>query len=202
MRATALRMGTFSSHRRRHGKTAVVFFKRPPIAAHRAAAYTMVIGRPPGVALPHAKRVLPEAPHAGGRRPKAPDLSRAGRGPCARDCAALQPGFTSFLSILCFAGLGTSATRSHAQIFSFHPILAACLSFPVPCRREINMWLLAFSVLALIVGNDLRRRGFSTRLGREYAARASQTAEDAIAVGAWINLLGAICLNIAVWNLF
>lgn len=64
------------------------------------------------------------------------------------------------------------------------------------------MWLLAFSVLALIIGNDLRQRGFAVSHADGYGSDANFGGQDAIAIGAWINLLGAICLNFAVWHLF
>lgn len=64
------------------------------------------------------------------------------------------------------------------------------------------MWLLAFSVLAMIVGADIRRRGFETRRAEVCGSTANLAAEDAIAIGAWVNFLGSICLNIAVWHVF
>lgn len=64
------------------------------------------------------------------------------------------------------------------------------------------MWLLAFSVLALFIGGDIRQRGYEVGRANVFGGTASLTGQDAVAIGAWINLLGAICLNVAVWHLF
>jgi hypothetical protein len=64
------------------------------------------------------------------------------------------------------------------------------------------MWLLAFSVLALIIGNDIRQRGLEASRVHVYGSAANLTGQDAIAIGAWVSLAGGICLNIAVWHLF
>ena len=62
------------------------------------------------------------------------------------------------------------------------------------------MSLLAFSILTMIIGHDIRRRGlaaimFSQGLGK-------LTPDWTLAIGGWISFLGAIWLNISVWHLF
>lgn len=52
------------------------------------------------------------------------------------------------------------------------------------------MSLLACSVLALIVGNDIRQRGFEANRANADGSAANLTGQDAIAIGAWINLAG------------
>jgi hypothetical protein len=64
------------------------------------------------------------------------------------------------------------------------------------------MWLLAFAVLALIVGADLRARGHELCCVGIYDGITRQIAQDANALGAWIGVTGGLCLNIAVWQLF
>lgn len=64
------------------------------------------------------------------------------------------------------------------------------------------MWLLAFAILALIIGTDLRKRGLEVSCASFPGSAAYLTAQNANAVGAWICFAGGICLNIAVWSLF
>lgn len=64
------------------------------------------------------------------------------------------------------------------------------------------MGLLAFSVLALIIGNDAHQRGFEAVRAHILGSAANLIGQDAIVIGAWISLMGGICLNIAVWRLF
>ncbi|HTO63149.1 MAG TPA: hypothetical protein VMM15_18030 [Bradyrhizobium sp.] len=64
------------------------------------------------------------------------------------------------------------------------------------------MWLLAFAMLALIIGADLRERGRELCCVGVYDGAADQIGQDANAVGAWIGVAGGVCLNIAVWRLF
>ena len=64
------------------------------------------------------------------------------------------------------------------------------------------MSLLAFSILTLFVGFDIRRRGFNAIITDAYEGVGMISGYDAMAVGSWINLLGGICLNIAVWRIF
>ena len=63
------------------------------------------------------------------------------------------------------------------------------------------MSLLVFAVIALMIGADLRIRGreLSYVSGDDGTQRI---ANSATAAGGWISFLGAICLNIAVWQLF
>ena len=64
------------------------------------------------------------------------------------------------------------------------------------------MSLLAFSIVTLFVGFDLRRRGFDAITTDAYEGVGIMSGYDAMAVGSWINLLGGIYLNIAVWRIF
>lgn len=67
---------------------------------------------------------------------------------------------------------------------------------------EAIMWLLAFAVLALCLGADLRVRGRELCFESAHSSAVSQIGQNAIAAGAWMSFAGGICLNIAVWNLF
>ena len=64
------------------------------------------------------------------------------------------------------------------------------------------MSLLAFSIVMLFVGFDIRRRGFHAIIMGTDECAGSISGSDAMAVGSWINLLGGIFLNIAVWRIF
>jgi len=64
------------------------------------------------------------------------------------------------------------------------------------------MWLLAFAVLALFIGCDLRARGRKLCCETVHSSAVDQIGQNGSAVGAWISFAGGICLNIAVWNLF
>jgi hypothetical protein len=62
------------------------------------------------------------------------------------------------------------------------------------------MSLLVFSILTLAIGHDIRRRGLAALvIGR---AVDGLTANDIVAIGGWTSFLGAIWLNISVWQLF
>lgn len=62
------------------------------------------------------------------------------------------------------------------------------------------MSLLVFSILALAVGLDIRRRGMSALvMGRSVDGL---TADGIVAIGGWMSFLGALWLNISVWQLF
>jgi hypothetical protein len=61
------------------------------------------------------------------------------------------------------------------------------------------MWLLIFSLLALLIGCDIRLRGQGLI---RFGSRAALRGCDGIAIGAWISLFGAVCLDVAVWRLF
>jgi hypothetical protein len=62
------------------------------------------------------------------------------------------------------------------------------------------MSLLVFSILTLAVGLDIRRRGAAAlAIGRSFdGLRVNET----IAIGGWTSFLGAVWLNISVWQLF
>ena len=62
------------------------------------------------------------------------------------------------------------------------------------------MWLLAFAVVALIVGNTLRSRGLEAIRANAYGSAASVAGLRASGVGLWINILGSACLIAAVWS--
>ena len=61
------------------------------------------------------------------------------------------------------------------------------------------MWLLVFAIIALVAGSDLRVRGTELCHAQMYVNGAGQ---QAIVVGAWTSLVGGVCLDIAVWQLF
>lgn len=62
------------------------------------------------------------------------------------------------------------------------------------------MSLLVFSILVLTIGIDIRRRGMAALVvGRPFDGL---TADGFVAIGGWISFLGAIWLNISVWQLF
>jgi hypothetical protein len=59
------------------------------------------------------------------------------------------------------------------------------------------MSLLMFSILALTIGLDIRRRGMTALItGRSFDGLT------AVAIGGWLSFLGAVWLNISVWHLF
>ena len=62
------------------------------------------------------------------------------------------------------------------------------------------MSLLVFSILALAVGIDLRRRGVAAMVTGP--KRDGLMADEIVAIGSWTSFLGAISLNISVWQLF
>lgn len=64
------------------------------------------------------------------------------------------------------------------------------------------MWMLVFSILALILGNDIRQRGLEISGVNVDGSAAHVTGQGVIAIGAWMSLVGGITLNIAVWRLF
>ena len=64
------------------------------------------------------------------------------------------------------------------------------------------MWLLAFAILSLMIGADLRQRGRKLSYISVAGRAANDLARNATATGAWISFAGGICLNIAVWQLF
>jgi hypothetical protein len=62
------------------------------------------------------------------------------------------------------------------------------------------MSLLVFSILAVIIGIDIRRRGMTALvMGRSLDGL---TADEIVAIGGWLSFLGAVCLNFSVWQLF
>ena len=63
------------------------------------------------------------------------------------------------------------------------------------------MWLLAFAILSLIIGADLRQRGRELSYASMDGA-ADQLGRSATAAGGWISFAGGVCLNIAVWLFF
>ena len=64
------------------------------------------------------------------------------------------------------------------------------------------MWLLAFAILSLIIGADLRQRDRELSYISVDDSAANQVGRDAAVAGGWISFAGGICLNIAVWQLF
>ena len=64
------------------------------------------------------------------------------------------------------------------------------------------MLFLMSSALALMAGSDIRARGYEACTECRRDDVAPLIAKDAVVVGAWISLLGGICLDIAVWRLF
>lgn len=64
------------------------------------------------------------------------------------------------------------------------------------------MWLLAFAILSLIIGADLRQRGRELSYVSVDGSAADHDGRNATAAGGWISFAGGICLNIAVWQLF
>lgn len=64
------------------------------------------------------------------------------------------------------------------------------------------MWLLAFAMIALMVGTDLRERGIQASLDSSNGCTVQLAALNAHAIGGWISFLGGVCLNVAVWALF
>ena len=64
------------------------------------------------------------------------------------------------------------------------------------------MWLLAFAILSLIIGSDLRQRGRELSYVSVDGRAADQLGRSATAAGGWISFAGGICLNIAVWLFF
>ena len=64
------------------------------------------------------------------------------------------------------------------------------------------MWLLAFAILSLILGADLRQRGLELRYVSVDGRAADQLGRSATAAGGWISFAGGVCLNIAVWRVF
>ena len=62
------------------------------------------------------------------------------------------------------------------------------------------MSLLVFSILALAVGLDIRRRGVAAMVTAQ--SLDGLMADEIVAIGGWTSFLGAILLNISVWQLF
>ena len=63
------------------------------------------------------------------------------------------------------------------------------------------MWLLAFAILSLILGADLRQRGRELSYVSIDGA-ADHVGRNATMAGGWVSFAGGICLNIAVWLFF
>ena len=63
------------------------------------------------------------------------------------------------------------------------------------------MWLLAFAILALMIGADLRQRGRDLSYASAGGSAADLMSQHASVIGAWTSFVGAICLNIAAWHL-
>jgi hypothetical protein len=62
------------------------------------------------------------------------------------------------------------------------------------------MSLLVFSILTLAIGLDIRRRGMTALvIGRTVDGL---TAHETVAIGGWTSFLGAVWLNISVWQFF
>jgi hypothetical protein len=78
---------------------------------------------------------------------------------------------------------------------------AVVIVFDMHCIRGWSMWLLTFSLLGLLIGYDLRNRAQDMRHDDSRGAIAIASA-NANAAGAWISLIGAVCLNLAVWSVF
>ena len=64
------------------------------------------------------------------------------------------------------------------------------------------MWLLAFAILSLTIGADLRERGRELSYVSVDGTAADHVGQNATAIGGWIGFAGGMCLNIAVWQLF
>ena len=64
------------------------------------------------------------------------------------------------------------------------------------------MWLLAFAILSLIIGADLRERGRELSYVTVDGSAADHVGRNGTTAGAWISFAGGICLNIAVWRFF
>jgi hypothetical protein len=64
------------------------------------------------------------------------------------------------------------------------------------------MWLLAFAILSLFIGADLRQRGRELSYLSVGGSAVGDIGRHAAAAGGWISFLGGVCLNIAVWQLF
>lgn len=64
------------------------------------------------------------------------------------------------------------------------------------------MCLLAFAILSLIIGADLRQRGRDLSCVSVGGGVADQLGSNAATAGGWIAFVGGICLNIAVWQIF
>ena len=63
------------------------------------------------------------------------------------------------------------------------------------------MWLLAFSILALMIGADMRDGGRDLSYASRGDGAADHMGQNVSAIGAWTSFAGAVCLNIAVWHL-
>lgn len=64
------------------------------------------------------------------------------------------------------------------------------------------MWLLIFALFGLLIGSDLRLRGLELCRTAGLGMEAELHGRNAVAMGAWISLLAAVCLDVAVWRLF
>ena len=64
------------------------------------------------------------------------------------------------------------------------------------------MCLLAFAILCLIIGADLRQRGGELSYVSVDGSVADQFGRNSTTAGGWIAFVGGICLNIAVWQVF
>mgnify|MGYP001082392092 CR=1 FL=1 len=56
------------------------------------------------------------------------------------------------------------------------------------------MWLFAFAIIALIVGNVLRKRGLEASRSNMYGSAAALAGQRASGIGTWINIAGAAAL--------
>jgi hypothetical protein len=63
------------------------------------------------------------------------------------------------------------------------------------------MWLLTLALLGLLIGYDLRSRAQNMSHDDSRGPTAIVIA-NVNAAGAWISLLGGVCLNFAVWSVF
>jgi hypothetical protein len=62
------------------------------------------------------------------------------------------------------------------------------------------MWLFAFAVLALVVGNWLRRVGVEAARANSYGSAAALAGRRKSGIGTVINIVGGVCLVIAAWS--
>jgi hypothetical protein len=63
------------------------------------------------------------------------------------------------------------------------------------------MWLAVLAVIALIIGNTVRKWGLEASRDNAYGSAAALAGQRASSVGTLINIAGGICLVIAIWSL-